>query len=560
MAQFGKAADKEAEKEKAKRKAEEFDSDEDNEAEWEKNYAEEQLEKKAKLAAEAKAKTATFVPGKGFSIKASDTTKLPISDAGQTSVNFLAQFGQAANKEAAKEKAKRKAEEFDSDEDDEAEWERIDAEKQRQKKVKLGEDAKSKVAKFVAGKGFVIEEADEPSSTSPKADPPAADSTSISVLDRAVQDNPDSITSYIFGKPSNEAAGHWTKSQNDSASEPDSENETLENATRKPIETSAPVKSLFDRITPAEEAGEPTEANTKPKPLFNFSTPGDSGFKFATSSANAPETKTSPAGDNTWKVDSPIKFASNPGPIFNLEASTPTKPSIFAGNPSTTPAGKPLSNPFSITGSSSTTGLFNQPPATSLGFNFGGPPKSDPLPASSFLFPSGTKASNASSTSASRAASPGTDSAAIDSGNDTAAEGDAEKPLAQTELTGLSEVEKRDEELLFEVKALCKQFVKSVDTDSNGSSTWESKGTGPFRILKHRQTGVSRILLRAAPSGRVVINSRVLQDPESTLRGPKFVQFTILGTNGDPQTWSAQVGKPDDATRLVNALNNNRPT
>lgn len=68
-------------------------------------------------------------------------------------VNFMAQFGQVAKvteeESAKKEKAKRKADEFDSDEDDEAEWERKYAAEQQVKRQKIEEAKKAADIKFV---------------------------------------------------------------------------------------------------------------------------------------------------------------------------------------------------------------------------------------------------------------------------------------------------------------------------------------------------------------------------------------------------------------------------
>lgn len=72
-------------------------------------------------------------------------------------VNFMSQFGKAAQENAEKEKAKRKAEDFDSEEEDEAEWERRDAEAQEAKRKKLQEETKGVRTKFIPGKGFVFE-------------------------------------------------------------------------------------------------------------------------------------------------------------------------------------------------------------------------------------------------------------------------------------------------------------------------------------------------------------------------------------------------------------------
>ena len=87
--------------------------------------------------------------------------------------NFLAQFGKAAEETAKKEQEKRKAEDFDSDEDDEAAWERKDAEEQRAKKQKVIEAAKGKAATFVPGTGFMLADAkDSPQTTKPAGSAP----------------------------------------------------------------------------------------------------------------------------------------------------------------------------------------------------------------------------------------------------------------------------------------------------------------------------------------------------------------------------------------------------
>ncbi|KAK4994280.1 hypothetical protein LTR66_005665, partial [Elasticomyces elasticus] len=80
--------------------------------------------------------------------------------------NLLSAFAAKATKQEEKDKERRKAEEFDSDEDDLAEWERQDAEKERARKAQLEQETKGKKAKFVPGKGFVF---DDETATSPSA-------------------------------------------------------------------------------------------------------------------------------------------------------------------------------------------------------------------------------------------------------------------------------------------------------------------------------------------------------------------------------------------------------
>lgn len=90
--------------------------------------------------------------------------------------DFMAEFKAKAEKNAAEEKAKRKAEDFDSEDDDEAEWERKDAEQQREKRAKL-EAASGKRSVFVPGEGFKFVD-DEPAAETPASASPAEPATS----------------------------------------------------------------------------------------------------------------------------------------------------------------------------------------------------------------------------------------------------------------------------------------------------------------------------------------------------------------------------------------------
>lgn len=326
---------------KAKRKAEDFDSDEDDEAEWERKDAEEQAAKKAKLDEDAK-KQAKFVPGRGFTFGDALPKQAPITafqvpkfgNGSTTAPNFLSAFSDKAKQDTekmlAEAKAKRKAEDFDSEEDDEEEWERKDAEEQAAKKAQLEADSK-KVARFVPGKGFVFTDSIEPSdaATNTSASPADTAAAALSVANKQSSSEADkqSSSTSVFANsakatpaPSNPFAKFAAKPADDSADYEDSADDEAENTATKKSTTNG--KSMFDRVTPADK-------------------PASSLFG-------------SPAQDKTWKPDSPIKFGdAKPSVGFSFGiAATPKTDNVMA--PPSTGAFGFLSKPNSAVTSTTT--------------------------------------------------------------------------------------------------------------------------------------------------------------------------------------------------------------
>ena len=636
------------------------------------------------------------------------TVKPPTFGTGEP-VNFLAQFGQSVAETERKEKAKRKAEDFDSDEDDEAEWERKDAEEQRAKKQKVEEAAKGKIAKFVPGKGFVIEEKEqteeavtkdksvaapapafEPSIAKPPVSngvgfsgfsnstaqapepnttkPPVSNATNIfgsftstatafesnakrapvsngtdlfgsgtstpstaggaSVFDSpnlAGQQNTIS-TNNIFGHLSDADSGadgsnsedadhdipsHGHERQDthdnhgntpaqespntssfDQLSESD-EDEDIQSVLRKsrsaevmakvnapsdkqPVNGTASGRSLFDRISKDENGNNlrqlPTAEEKKPDNPFNPSrsaTPSTLFGKttapatsFGQSSAPAPGSKifgsfSNSTSNRTWKQDTPIKFAGNTAaPTFSFTNATPSK------NTSAEDKAKP-SSPFE--------GLFGQPKTTTespapspsnifgsstnksvVGFGFGGPPKSA---ASSLL-----AASAPGSAASSRATSPGmTTDTGGESAYESAAEGaEVENPsnAKQLNLTTAGPGEE-DEDVIFEVRAKALKWLAKA-TDEQTKPGWQNKGVGTFRVLKHRQTGKARIVMRLDPSGRLVLNAALLDGVKYQHQAPAAVKMAVASEGGKLTTWVVKVKRDEDAIELASILEENK--
>ncbi|KAA6416098.1 MAG: hypothetical protein FRX48_00817 [Lasallia pustulata] len=261
----------------------------------------------------------------------------------------------------------------------------------------------------------------------------------------------------------------------------------------------------------------------------------------------------SPAGDHTWKQDRPIKFGNTgSAPGWSVTPATPTKPAAAEqkGSPSSgfsglfgaakpatlDAASKPATNFFGAGTSAA------KSPDAGFGFGFGGPPKS----ATNALAPPSGLASDATS----RATSPGATTGG-ESANESTAEG-AEGEAEHHEQINLAAggPGEENEDILFEVRA------KGLIYDSE-KKEWSIQGLGPVRVLKDRQTGKARILLRQDPSGRILLNAALMSEMSYEYSKPKGVKMGVA-TDGKFSTWMIKVGKDGDATRLSSVLEDNK--
>ncbi|KAL3953180.1 hypothetical protein ACCO45_013123 [Purpureocillium lilacinum] len=83
-------------------------------------------------------------------------------------------------------------------------------------------------------------------------------------------------------------------------------------------------------------------------------------------------------------------------------------------------------------------------------------------------------------------------------------------------------------------------------------------GVGPLRLLKHKESGVVRLLLRAEPRGHVALN-RALLPNMSYKSEEKYVKITTSNEKGDGlETWMIQVKTKDSAKELGEVLEKNK--
>ncbi|KAL6235899.1 hypothetical protein BDW75DRAFT_229945 [Aspergillus navahoensis] len=502
-----------------------------------------------------------------------------------------------SDKNAEKEKEKRKAEEFDSDEDDEAEWERKDAEKQRRKREEL-EAQQNRRAKYVPGQGFSFEnsatEEEKPNSFSSTNNifghlSATPSENGEDEHDAADDTEEDSVSEELEAGQTDYKANGTVKSPAPRGSDEGGSTEALKMS--KPVDNSqqdtakdgsSGGRSLFDRVE-YDKDGKPKrqgedgktatslfdsslfpssfnssgstpnpfafskqpqveksdESSTpKPAPTNIFGSPTSAGNIFggstsAISGANTVSifaTGSSAAktgSDNTWKPNTPIKFSSDttPGSTSSANSESATAaPASGSSNHHTTLFGAPSAG--AQPGSSG-----NQETA---GFSFGGPSQSG----SSLLTPSVL-----TSASQSRASTPGVTS---DTGAEDSTDGDAQKPEPQVDLArgGAGE---EDEDVVIETRA---RALKMVD------GSWASQGVGYLRILKNRTTSRSRVLVRADPSGNVVLNARLMKEIKYNVNGNN-IQFLVPKAEGAPEMWALRL-KAGEAPKIGTAMDEHK--
>ncbi|KAF7122031.1 hypothetical protein CNMCM5793_009586 [Aspergillus hiratsukae] len=540
FAQFKSIADKSAEKEKEKRKAEDFDSEEEDEAEWERKDAEQQRKKREELEAQSK-KRAKFVPGKGFVFEdeSNDTAEPKKAAEPSTSMASASVFEAKrdtpvkANNIFGHLSATPSEAEEDNDADDTEEasaaGEDADEESKESSLVPASEADGSRDAE--------TSEADSKALSVSGAEFSANDSSDDGDFSKALTKSKQaSSTSATGGKSLFDRVqyGQDGKPKRQTNEEPKNPFSSLFNPSSKFSSslttpgTSTP-NPFGSPSTPAPGPGGTAEIKPASN-IFNSSVNTSGGLFTSAPASNGTSTlsifgqnSSKPGGDKTWKPDSPIKFAD----------STATAPSTML-KPGSAPTAQPTdsSKPFST--------LFGAPAAgakssgsgqSALGFSFGGPSQQG----SSFLAPS-----TVTSATGSRASTPGMTS---DTGAEESIDGEATESLPQVDLAR-SRAGEEDEDIVIETRARALKLKPGEG--------WDSQGVGYLRVLKNRNTSRSRIILRADPSGKVVLNAALSKAIKYTVNA-NSVQFLVPQAEGTPEQWAVRV-KKEEVERLHSAI------
>lgn len=277
--------------------------------------------------------------------------------------------------------------------------------------------------------------------------------------------------------------------------------------------------SLFDRISRDVEGNSERDSNktgeSTPKSIFGF----------PNTAPNLGESILGKRKDNqqtTYQPGQPIKFASqtpssNQQPLFNFQPSTPAATENKENAP--------------------TTGGFN--------FNFGGwTPSATFTPAPNSLAPPSAAPSlftttPGSSLFPSRATTPAV-SAGGQSDNAEGSDGEDKPADPQSDLLGIA-AEKQGHETLFETR---KSAIYQI-TDGK----WSKKGVGPLLVLRSLADGHKKILMKIAPSGKVLINSRTIEGGNYRVVNKKQAMFVVPNTGNV----SVRFGNDGEEQEFVNA-------
>ena len=248
-----------------------------------------------------------------------------------------------------------------------------------------------------------------------------------------------------------------------------------------------------------------------------------------------------PTGDHTWKPDSTIRFGvSGSPPTVNVTSPSPSKQPFTGlfGVPKTNNTIETPAQPVSVLSSST------PQKAPSVGFNFGFTPAN---PTVTSLAPP----SNEASAVTSRATTPGVTTG--ESANESTADAQGEEDEAkdrQIDLTAGGPGEE-DEDVVFEVKGKAMVYDRP-------SSKWDVKGVGFLRVLKNRDTGQTRMLMRQDPSGKILLNTGLAPQFTYDSNQSKHVRLPFANESGKIEAWMLRVGKDEDAKRLVQVLEENK--
>ncbi|OAT07579.1 hypothetical protein BDBG_03620 [Blastomyces gilchristii SLH14081] len=321
---------------------------------------------------------------------------------------------------------------------------------------------------------------------------------------------------------------------NASAGEDDGEGEEEEGESESsatPPPTTNGGRSLFDRVE-LDQSGKPVRQDVlEAEDKVAIPSPGEkdsnsavsslfAGSKFA-SSFNSPASIGTPQFSNGFDFKSPGALSpTNASP----EASDANSPPVILASSAGT------STPTAPVASATTSSLFSKATSSLLP---NGSAQLSPFPLSA-----GTSAD------VSRATTPNLSEA----GAEEPEESTEELPQVDLLRGGTGE---EDEDEVFEARAKTLKLGVPPDADDE-TPKWLLQGVGLLRILKNKTTGRSRILVRADPSGRVLLNTNLVAAINYKSVG-SAVRF-LVPREPKPENWIAMVKKEDIAVELAKVM------
>ncbi|KUL85926.1 hypothetical protein ZTR_06363 [Talaromyces verruculosus] len=145
----------------------------------------------------------------------------------------------------------------------------------------------------------------------------------------------------------------------------------------------------------------------------------------------------------------------------------------------------------------------------------------------------------------------GTATASVTS--DSNAEESDTETVKDTQLNLLTNAGEEDEDCIYEVRSKGLKLVEKTADNGNTQKIWETQGLGPLRVLVNRETKRARLLLRADPSGKAVLNTSISRQIEYKVQSGSCT-FLVPRANGSGMDlWSLRF-KKDFTAEVENAV------
>ncbi|ONH69981.1 Nucleoporin NUP2 [Cyberlindnera fabianii] len=281
---------------------------------------------------------------------------------------------------------------------------------------------------------------------------------------------------------------------------------------------------------------------TKPTTQFNFgasTTPSKDTSEAASKPAfsfGKPAASTEEKKDDAKPAFSFGSNSTTTKPTFNFGSTTSTttdstsKPTFNFGSTSTSTESKPTTQ-FNFGGSS-----------TAPKFNFGGAAAATAPASSTFNF----------SFSGSKPAESETNNNKNNDDDDAVPEEEAKvdfKPVAELGDKVEEKTGEEEEEVLYTKRAKLMLY-----NPSDSANPYVNKGLGLLKVLKHKETNKSRILVRADGSDRVILNTAIAKQFTYSGKGKGLVSVPTVGAEGKLETYMIKVKTEEDAQNFVQSL------
>jgi hypothetical protein len=487
--------------------------------------------------------------------------------------SFMNQFAKNAEETAKKERQKAFDDDYDSDEETKEQWFARYDKAQEEKKKKLAAASAGSSFKFtptssVAGSNAGSGDEAEPKGFASFLAPPAANnffsrsaspaSVTGSVFDQPRASTPISKDNPFANLSSQQPSEKGDADDEDEGSAADADEDSpqatslgLDGTSEQEEDDATPKPNgIFKRKGPFEEdddsQSETPVKQTRTDGLFGrISRDGDRTPLASTGANTSSLFSTSAAADQTWTPKDPIKFAST-NASSDAESGTTKKP-LFSFTPanSTQPKSGVFSGLFSGTQNSAATSGAATPsnPFASLTT-----PAAKLKAGDSLLPPPSGATSVFSSPGWSRATTPGPSDI---SGAESTAGEEETKSDAQIDIADLANDTVGADVLFQAPKVKATDFAKEeTETKKKG---WNIAGVGPIAIFT--KDDVTSLLMRAHPSGKIVLNTRLssVLNPEPM---KKRVRMLVVTGEG-PQSYVISFQTEEEASSFADACKAN---